>query len=87
MILFCLLVLILVPAFIGASILFVFTMEMVMAGAANQNETKPPELKTGPMTEDELLICPKCEQIREGLSCSTCGTTLIPFDNWEEDWS
>lgn len=89
MILFAILAMILVPAFLIALVVSpIIAWAEYKVAEIEEAEFEESEDKaiSAHLGDDELMVCPKCENIREGIECSKCKVALVTMDKYEQTW-
>lgn len=89
MIFLCIVLMIAIPAFVLASILA--SLFAVLETIASQEEIEQEERdEEGKLNvflgDDVVMVCPKCDNIREGTDCPKCKVKLVTIDEYEQTW-
>lgn len=88
MILIFILLLVIVPAFLISLGLMPIIIKAIQLDTERMNNIdRELEDNSFPQPyESPMMMCPKCDSVREGVKCSKCGTDLISIDEYEETW-
>lgn len=86
MILLFIFLIIIGPALFWAIILAPLLLHLETIATTFEFEEQEERELSSSLDDEELMICPKCEVIREGRKCPKCKVKLITMDEYEENW-